>query len=330
MMRWLPAVTSSLLLAIAGCGDSSRLKIGMMPKLVGISYFDATHKGAREAAAELDVELQYDGPVAARVEEQVKMLRNWQALGIDVLAVAPNDPEVISETLKTAGERGMTVLTWDTDANPTASGRSIFVNQVPNQAIGEMLVDVMAEGIRNRGEELGGKYLVVSGTPTASNQNTWMAIMQERIREKYPEMELLPHLTPGEDQSKALSMTAAALNAHGDLKGIWGITSVAIPAAAKAVRDAGKSDQIYVTGLGLPGQMKEYVKRGEVEKFLLWDAVELGYLTVYVAQRVHQDGGLADGSYDFGRLKGIEVRGGQAILGPPLVFDADNIDNYDF
>jgi rhamnose transport system substrate-binding protein len=312
----------------SGDGDSS-VRIGMMPKLVGISYFDAAEKGAREAAKELDVELVYDGPVAARNEDQIRMLDGWVAHGMDVVAVAPNDPDGIARTLKSADEVGVTVLSWDTDANPKTSARQVFVNQAENKAIAEAMVDVMVQGQADRGVPLAGKYLIVSGTPTASNQNTWMEFMKKYIDEKYPEIELLPHLTPGEDRQKSQEQTSTALNAHGDLKGIWGITSVALPAAAKAVADANKVDQIYVTGLSLPSLMRDFIHDETVEKFVLWNVVDLGYLTVHVAKELH-DGKLKPGRRDFGRLKGIEVRENEVILGLPMIFDKNNVDHFDF
>ena len=313
----------------AGPEGDEALRIAMIPKLVGIGYFEATEQGAREAARELDVELVYDGPTDARTEDQIKMIDGWMAQGFDVIAVAPNDPEAISRTLRSAGESGALVLTWDTDANPELSRRSVFVNQAPNRAIGHTLVDIMAEGVQAQGASLPGDYLIVSGTPTASNQNTWMKYMRERIREKYPEMRLLQHLTPGEDQQKCQEQTAEALSAYPDLKGIWGITSVSFPAVAKAVRDANKIGRIEVTGLGMPEEMREYVKDGTVREFCLWDPVDLGYLTIRVAHRLKQ-GPLPPGRYDFGRLEGVEVRDGEILLGPPLIFDAGNIDNYNF
>ena len=246
-----------------------------------------------------------------------------------MIAVAPVDPEGISEALRDAQRAGVTTLTWDTDANPEKSGRSVFVNQAPNEAIGYKLVDVMAEGIQAKGESLAGNYLIVSGSATASNQNTWMEYMKQRIAEKHPEMKLLPHLTPNEDRQRAQEQTAEALAAHADLKGIWGITSVSLPAAAKATRDANRADQVYVTGLSLPSEMREYVKDGTVEQFVLWNPVDLGYLTIQVAHRLHA-GNLKNGSQAMGRLKNVEVREGEVILGPPMIFNRENIDDHRF
>ena len=76
--------------------------MGLMPKLMGISYFKASEKGAREAAAELGVDLDYDGPAVDSAEEQVKMIDRWIAQGYDMIAVAANDPELIAPALRRA------------------------------------------------------------------------------------------------------------------------------------------------------------------------------------------------------------------------------------
>lgn len=314
-----------------GIGQPRRLKMGMMPKLVGIGYFNACERGAREAAAELGIDLVFDGPAVDKVEEQVKIVDRWIAQGFDIIAVAPNDPEVISPALQRAKAAGIAVLTWDADANPTASGRATFVNQAPTEAIGNTLVDVLAEGIGGRG-----KGLIVTGSATSPNQNAWMKVMHARIAERYPEIKLIETLVSDEDQAKAQQLTREALSAHPDLAGVWGITSVSMPGAAKAVRDAGKSGKVFVTGLCLPSTAREFVKDGTAPKVVLWNAVDLGYLTVQVGKRLAEKN-LLPGEHAMGRLSKIAVGRGagpeatsEVLLGPPLVFDKDNIDQYDF
>lgn len=326
----------ALLLAlplITGCrggsdsqrGDSpGKLRIGLMPKLVGIAYFTACNRGAQQAAAELGVEVTYDGPPIDRVEEQNKIIERWTAREFDVIALAPNDPEVVAEPMRRAREAGIVALTWDADANPATSQRQLFVNQAPIELVGFALVDVMGEALGGEG-----KTVIITGSATSPNQNAWMEAMHRRLSERYPKITLLETLVSDEDQGKAAQLSRDVLAAHPDLKGIWGITSMALPGAAKAVRDAGRSGQVIVTGLGLPNVMREYVKDGTVPKFVLWNAEDLGYLTVHVGARLAR-GELPPGRHDFGRLKQIEVTASEVILGPPVVFDKENIDQFDF
>ncbi len=314
--------------SLAGCGSntggSGELRMGMMPKLMGITYFNASRRGAREAAAELGIDLDYDGPTVDSAEEQVKMVDRWIAQGYDMIAVAANDPELLAPALRRAKQAGISVLTWDADANPQASGRATFVNQAPIDAVGGLLVELMGEALHGEG-----KVVIVTGSATSPNQNAWMEAMRTRVAEKYPRLELLETLVSDEDQAKAYRLSRDVINAHPDLKGIWAITSVSLPGAAKAVRDSGKAGQIFVTGLSLPNTMRPYIADRTVERFVLWNPVDVGYLTVQVAKRLH-DRRLEPGDHAFGRLKHIQVTPEEVLLGLPQVFDRDNIGLYDF
>jgi len=60
-----------------GGGNGGPKKVCMMPKLVGIPYFNASETGAEEAAKELDIELVYDGPTEAKAALQSQMIEQW-------------------------------------------------------------------------------------------------------------------------------------------------------------------------------------------------------------------------------------------------------------
>jgi ABC-type sugar transport system substrate-binding protein len=121
------------------------------------------------------------------------------------------------------------------------------------------------------------------------------------------------------------------MKAYPDLKGIFGISSVAFPGAAEAVKQAGKAGQVLVTGLSTPNAMKAYVLDGTVKSVVLWNTKDLGYLTV-LAARALVDGTLKPGVTELkaGRLGGKPVVGDQVRLNNLLVFTKDNIADHDF
>ena len=104
---------------------------------------------------------------------------------------------------------------------------------------------------------------------------------------------------------------------------------MALPGAAQAVEEAQAYDRVFVTGLSSPNSMRQYIKRGVIKKFVLWNPVDLGYLTVHTAYRLCNGMPIENG-FDAGHLKNIQVEGTEVILGEPLVFDASNIDQYQF
>ncbi len=321
---------SALAICLASCSSGGKttdgkIRVGMMPKLIGIDFFNACEKGALEAAAELEVELTFDGPTVADVTKQAEMLDTWITRRLDVIAIAPNDKSALSPTLRRARSQGIKVLSWDADA--VEESRDYFVNQATYESIGHVLVDIMAEQIGGSGE-----VVIVSGTHTAENQKIWVSHMEERIASKYPDIQIVKTEYPGEDQSRAFSVTQDLLKTYPELVGVFGITSVSLPGAAEAVRQAGKSGEIVVTGLSTPNQMKQYVQDGTVKEFALWSPVDLGYLTIHLSKLVHESGGMLPAKISAGRLGELTVDNvaKMVVMGPPLRFTAENIDEFDF
>ena len=333
----LGAVLGTALIA-AGCSKPAqvskapqapgrRITIAMMPKLKGIDYFNACQRGAEEAARELGtVELIYDGPLEGKVDKQIEMIDGWITRGVDVIAVACNDPVAIAPALKRARRAGIRVITWDADADPAKSEREFFVNQASPQSIGYELVDVMAE-------EAGpaSKVAIITSSMTAPNQNEWIKWMKKRQADKYPKMNIAYIRPSEEDQQLALRVTKDLLKSDPQIRGVWGISSVAFPGAAEAVKQLGLSGKVAVTGLSTPSSMRSFVKEGVVKTVVLWNAVDLGYLTVHAARSL-VDGTLKPGatSIKAGRLGVKQVSGDQVLLGPPMRFTKENIDKFDF
>jgi ABC-type sugar transport system substrate-binding protein len=225
--------------------------------------------------------------------------------------------------MKKAQGKGVHCIAWDADT--PAESRSFFVNQATPEQIGFKLVDVLAEEIAGSGE-----VAIVSSSQTSSNQNNWMEHMKRRL-EEYPEIKLVATEFPGEDQDRALETTRTLLKAHPNLKGVWGLSSVSFPGAAEAIRQAGKSGQVKVTGVSTPAPMKSYVADGTVKSIVLWDTRDLGYLTIYTAEAV-ATGKLKPGAtkLNAGRLGERQVVGDNVMLGEIIVFNKSNIDKYDF
>ncbi len=308
--------------APSGKASGKAITVGMMPKLVGIPYFNACRQGAEEAAKELGVKLVYDGPITADVSKQAEMLDTWIIQGMDVVAVAPNDPHALAPTLRKAMKKGLSVLTWDADSDEDS--RHFLVNQATYEQIGYALVDAMAAEIGGKGD-----VAIITGTLTAANQNKWMEQMRKRIADAHPGLNIVAVKAPGEDQEKAYQVTRDLLRANPDLKGVFGITSVALPGAAKAVQDAGMSGKIAVTGLATPKDMRKFIADGTVKTVVLWNPVDLGYLTIHAAKKLAEEGKLPE-EFEAGRLGKVKRAGTHILLGPPMRFTEENIAKFDF
>ncbi|GAK59277.1 sugar ABC transporter, sugar-binding protein [Candidatus Vecturithrix granuli] len=317
----------SLVLALVLCGISTvfaeEWKIAFIPKLIGIPYFNAMEKGGLQAEKELGIKFIYTGPTTADSAKQIEMIDNLITQGVDAITVAPNDPVAIAPILKKAREKGIVVLTSDTDG--ALDVRQAFVNQAKEEDIANTVIDELAKQMNEEGQ-----LAVVSCGPTAWNLNTWILHQNARLSQ-YPKMELLTVRYAGEDVQNGIRVALDVMSAFPELKGLIGECSTSAPAVAEAIKQAGKIGQVKGIGISVPSMMRPYVKEEVIESFVLWDPVKLGYLTVWAAKELLEGRDFAEWTEvpNVGKVEYVADKK-MLVLGPPTVFTKENVDNYDF
>jgi rhamnose transport system substrate-binding protein len=230
---------------------------------------------------------------------------------------------------KKAMQAGIKVMSWDTEVAP--EGRMIHENQNQPELVGRLQVQMLAEMINYEGE-----VAILSASASATNQNTWIEWMKEELKDpKYANMKLVEIVYGDDDPQKSYDEALGLFESYPNLKGIISPTAVGIVATGRALTDAGLCGEIALTGLGLPSQMSQYIKSGCCEAMALWNPIDMGYLTTYIAHYL-ADGTLtpmAGESFSAGRMGDftvVEVAPGdlQVFQGPLLEFNADNIDEW--
>ncbi len=302
-----------------------KYRIVIMPKLVGISYYDMVKQGIEEADQELsELDVLWSGPTQDRVEKQIDLLEQLIPAKPDLIAVAANDPVAIVPILKKARETEIRIMSWDGDTN----FREFFVNLVDYQKFGTQLVEALVEEIGTKGD-----IAIVTTTFTAPNQVQWMNAIKRYIYTNYPQLKIMDIRPAGESTEESYRITRDYLKGFATLKGIIALGVPNVPGVAKAVKEAGKAGKIAVVGNSTPNLMRAYLKEGSVKKVLLWNAPDHGYLTVYCAYRLLIGDIQLGHGFRAGRLgtffpqkDGINMQ----VALPVLIFTKDNVDQYHF
>jgi rhamnose transport system substrate-binding protein len=312
-----------LVATLSGCGKSepekpARTRIGVVAKSLGNGFFDAVHKGADEAARELDAEVIFNGPTTPTAEGQIEVLNSLIAQRVDAIAVSANDPDALVPTLKRAMERGIKVVSYDSGVAP--AGRQVHLAPSSDQLIGETVVALVAE-LAPEGK---GKFAVVSATPTSTNQNSWLAEMRKALA-AHAGLELVSVVYGDDVSDKSYREAVALLKQHPDLVVLVSISSVGIVASARAVEDQGLTGKVKVTGLGLPSELAGYVEKGVVPKFAIWNPIDLGYATTQIAVRLAR-GGDATQPVPTGRMGEVTFAAdGVGAMSKPFIYDASYV-----
>ena len=333
----LPALALSLLTlglmpsAVAAVTQSAALKKGLkitlLPKNINNPYNVIQTNGGLAAAKEIAAVAKVVGPSDAGASSQVSYINTAIAQRQNALILAANDANALLPYLKRAMQAGVKVVTMDSDTAP--DGRTLFINQANSEGIGRAQVQLLGKVIGYKGD-----IAILSATPNATNQNTWIKWMQEELKKPaYKDMKLVKIAYGNDDDQKSFTEMQGLIQAYPNLKGVISPTTVGISAGARYLSTSPSKGKIALTGLGTPNQMRQFVKDGTVTAFQLWNPGDVGYLATYAAAALAsgQITGKQGETFTAGKLGKYTVgTRGEVVLGPPYTFDKSNVDKFDF
>lgn len=307
---------------------AKKYRIFMNPKFTGLSYFEVCANGAKEAAKELGVEFIYTGAEQADTQLQVQSLENIVAQKPDAIIVSAIDLNAVAPPLVKARNQGIKVISYDADT--AINARDFFVNQMSYEGAARAMLDC---ALMNAPE--GGEIAFIAASPTSPNHMAHIRIMTElcQTEEKYKKFKPVATQFAADDEAKSIEVAMNLMQAYPNLRGIISSSAVSAPAAARAIKSAGKVGKVFATGVALPSSIKSYLKDGSQKAFFIWDPANLGYLSVYVAVAA-LNGTLKNvpgSKVSAGKLGEFTVgKDGEIVYGRPLVFTPQNIDQYNF
>ena len=301
----------------------------MIPKQINNPYFDVAFKGAQKAATDLGGTVTQVGPSTADATQQVPFIQTATTQKAGAIIISADDATAVAPALKDAMTAGVKVVGFD--SSPAVGAYNVFVNQADTAGIGKGLADMACD----IAPSCTGEIAVLSASQSATNQNAWIEAMKTTLKDpKYSKLVLDGVVYGNDDPQVSTTQAQGLLSAHPNLKVIIAPTTVGIVAAAKVVRDLKKTGSVFVTGLGTPKGMQDYVKGGESPEFALWNVTDLGYLAFAVANQLAA-GTIKGTEGETFTVKGINSdkpytigKDSVVVLGPPFVFNKDNIDQY--
>jgi rhamnose transport system substrate-binding protein len=308
--------------------EDKPVRIAMVSKALGISFFDSARAGGEEACKELSARFKrpfeqlFTGPNQATAEQQVQVIQALMNQNVDAIAISADDENALVPVCKKAMQRGIKVISWD---SPIAQqGRILQVDPTSVSALGARMLELMAAPIDHRGD-----IAILSSTPQQAGQNAWMAAIKEEWKKpEYGQMKLVTTVYSGTEYDKAYREVDNVIRAYPDLKGVIAIGTLEHAAAAKVVIDRGLIGKVYTSGLGLPSQMQSAVEAGATQSFALWNNVDLGYTVSMISGLlvVGEVEGKPNSLMKVGRMGEIKIdEGGRAVMAPPMTFDKSNI-----
>ncbi len=329
-MRKLFSLKTLLLLVLVvgmvlpGVAMAKDTEIAVVVKITGIPWFNRLEEGVVEAGKDLGVNAYQVGPAEADPAQQVKIVEDLIAKGVDAICVVPNDAKAMEPVFEKAKSKGIVVLTHE---SPDQKGSDWDIETIDNVKFGEMHFEKLAQLIGGQGE-----FALFVGSLTVPLHNYWADVGLAYTKKKYPGMKLVTKRIPcGESAEEAYKQTLGLLKAYPDLKGIVGFGSLGPIGASQALKKKKMGGEVKIVGTVLPSHAAPYLKQGYMQHGFLWDPKDAGYAMVAVAKKMIDKEPIEEG---------LEIKGlGPANVDPKMKlvkFDAilditaDNADKLGF
>jgi len=243
-----------------------------IPKVVHPWYLPV-QAGARAAVAELkkegiSVDFIWDAIPQADVDQQNRRIETDIGRHPDGLAVSCLDPATNTELLNEALDQKINLITFDT----SCGGTYPFVGHRADEQDGKDMADFLGQKIGGSGE-----VGILNGSLTAPNHVARAKGFREEMAAKYPNVKIVFEQPDNDDMQTAVTLTENALQAHPNLKGIYGVDASAPVGAARAVMGANKGGQIVITGGGDLAETYPLINNGVIAAVTAQRQWEIGY-----------------------------------------------------
>ncbi len=297
-------------------------EIAVVVKLTGIPWFNTMEVGVKEAAKELGVNAYQTGAAQADPAQQVKVIEDLVAKGVDAICVVPNDAKSLEPVFAKAKAKGIKIITHE---SPDQVGNDYDIEMIDNKAFGEAAFDQFVKYAGDTGE-----YAIFVGSLTVPAHNAWADAGIAYAKTKYPGLkQATDRIACSEDQDLSRQKTLELMKAYPNLKGIIGFGSNGPPGAAQAVKEKGLIGKFTVVGTVLPSQAAPFLKDGSMNEGLLWSPKDAGYVMVWMAKQLLDGKQLTDGM-EMPRAGKVTINGRVVGANAAIDITKDNADSFGF
>jgi ribose transport system substrate-binding protein len=262
-----------------GCGKKEEAPTFILvPKSVGHPYWVEVERGMNAMAKELGVKAIFNGPPTGSSALQISIIEGAISSKVAGIGISPNEPDAVQVIIKSATEKEIPVITFDSDS--PNSMRSYYIgtdNYKAGKILGENFIKIA---------DTKGKIAILTGGLGAMNLNERIEGFKDVIAQ-YPELKIVSLQANNDDESLALSQAEAILQSHPDLLAFVGVNAPAAPGAARAVKAVGKKGEVKIVGFDTVPITLDFIRQGYIQGTVGQRPYMMGYVSIKVLYDIH-------------------------------------------
>ncbi len=259
---------------------SDKVYIPVISKGFQHQFWQAVKQGSEKAAKELGIEVTFEGPeTESQVDKQIEMLQAALDKKPQAIALAALDSKAVIPLLQKAQAANIPVVGFDSGVD---SDIPVSTAATDNLKAAALAADKMAELIGGKGE-----IAMVVHDQTSRTGVDRRDGFKKRIEEKYPDIKIVDIQYGGGDHLKSTDLAKAIIQAHPDLKGIFGSNEGSAVGVVNAVTELKKTG-IVVIGYDSGKAQMDAIRNGTMAGAITQDPIGIGYWAVKAAYMAYK------------------------------------------
>lgn len=262
------------------------IKIGVIVQSSETAFMQLVLSGIQKAYDELQVfgvQLLLKRLHSIDTKQAVRALEELITDGADGIALLPVDDEQMRQKLKSVCEKGIPVVTFNSDISGT--GRMCFVG-LDNFKSGQTAAGLMQKMLLSGVSLSRGLVLVITGHLSNAAHNCRVEGFCSELRKIAPEIEILPIQACSDDDARSFQIVERTLHEHPTLSGIFVAANGqdGVCCAIERCLSPSRKRPCIVT-YDLTPKNKEHLLKGEIDFVIGQDAHTQGYEPLMVLYR---------------------------------------------
>lgn len=282
-LRPFGAMAVAIALMTGGCqgtqSDES-VSVAFIAGQIGITFYTGMECGAKQAAKEFDVDLNWTGSHNWDINEQKPIFDAAAATNPDGWVIAPTSSTAMVQPIKDLMDAGTPVVTVDAPLDEPVELQNLQSNHYEGGQKAAEAMLALTDGT--------GSYLVLHLEPGLPDIGGRADGFRDDMQAA--DATVLDYQYPGTDTARATEQVNAAIQAYPDLAGVYATHESAALGAAAAIQAAGKQGVIRLVAFdAAPSQISD-LKNGVYDALIAQEPFNMGYYSVkLVAQVVRGD-----------------------------------------
>lgn len=264
---------------LTGCGDLTETEVDQDTYVAVIckgsqhEFWRTMEKGAMDAGEELNIRVTFEAPEdESHIDDQIEMIETAIDNNADAIVLAPLDTDKLNPIVDRAVNKGIPVITLDSDITTEKRLANIATNNVTAGAIaGRYEAQLINEE---------GQVAVIAHVEGAQTAIDRMKGFVDEIEDNHKNIEIVGHTYTGGDADVAYEETKKFLEQYPKLKGIYATNEGSAVGAARAIEESGRANDIIVIGFDSSDAEVEYLEKGVIDGMMVQNPFNMGYLGV--------------------------------------------------